>query len=153
MKAFNSSLVAVHRYQIIVVCGVEQLPEFLDEAVYTVDTVRIPRFGLFYRAEEHFVHTKRVGTVFLDNHIRIDYVEHGFTHLFNSPSADVFAIFQDKLSIVIFRTPCFEGFDIQNIVGYDIHIYMERSSSYWSFRFSDTNVLVSLMRYTKLLRP
>ena len=113
--------------QEFVCAAIEQIPQFLQETVNTVNTIGIPRFGLFYRTEEHFVHTQRVGTVFLNNHIRIDYVVHGFTHLLYRPSADIFSIFQDKLSIVILRTPCFESFYIQNIVGYNIHIHMQRS--------------------------
>lgn len=65
-----------------------------DEAVHTVDTVRIPRLGLLYRTEEHLVHTQCIRTVFLNNHIGINDVEHGFTHLLHSPAADVFTIFQ-----------------------------------------------------------
>ena len=43
--------------------------------------------------------------VFLYNHIGINPVEHGFAHLFNTPAADVFAVFQDKLCGSILRTP------------------------------------------------
>ena len=64
------------RHQIFIRAAVEQRPEFADKAVYTIDTVCIPGLGLFYRAEEHFVHTKCVRTVFLNNHIRVDNVEH-----------------------------------------------------------------------------
>ena len=63
-------------HQIFVRAAVEQRPEFADKTVYTVDSVCIPRFRLFYRTEEHFVHTKCIRTVFLNNHIRIDYIEH-----------------------------------------------------------------------------
>ena len=83
---------------------------------------------MFYRAEEHFVHAESVGTVFVDNHIGIDNVEHGFTHLFHSPSADVLAVFQNKLGSFVFWTPCLEGFKVQNIIGYDIHIHVEWGS-------------------------
>jgi len=39
-------------------------PELTDKAVYTVNTVRIPRLGLLNRTEEHFVHTKaRPGSI------------------------------------------------------------------------------------------
>ena len=116
------------RYQIVVVTVVEQWPELLDETVYTVDTVRIPGFWLFYRTQEHFVHTKCVGTIFFYDHIGIDHIEHRFTHLFDCPTTDIFAIFQDKLSRGVFWSPCFECFDIQNIIGYDIYIHMEWGS-------------------------
>ena len=115
-------------YQIIIVTVVEQRPEFLDETVYTVDTVRIPGFGLFYGTEEHFVHTKCVRTIFFHNHIGIDDVEHGFAHLLDSPSADVFSVFQNKLRRFIFGTPCLERFRIENVVGYDVDIHMEWGS-------------------------
>ena len=115
-------------YQILVRAAVEQRPEFTDKAVYTVDTIRIPRFGLFYRAEEHFVHTKCVRTVFLDNHIRVDNVEHGLAHLFNRPSADVFSVFENELCRLVFGTPCLECFQIQYVVGYDVYVYVDRSN-------------------------
>ena len=35
----------------------------------------------------------------------VSYTHLGFTHLLYRPSADIFSIFQDKLSIVILRTP------------------------------------------------
>ena len=116
------------RYQIFVRTAVEQRPEFTDKTVYTVDSVCIPWFGLFYRAEEHFVHTKCICTVFLNNHIWIDYIEHRFTHLFNCPSADIFSVFEDKFGCFIFRTPCFECFQIQNIIRYDIYVYVNRGN-------------------------
>ena len=78
-------------HQIIAIAVVEQRPEFLDEAVHAVYAVRVPRFGLFHRTEEHLVHAERVCAVFLYNHVRIDNVEHGLAHFFNSPAADVFA--------------------------------------------------------------
>ena len=56
--------------------AIEEVPEFFQETVYTVNTIGIPRFGLFYRTEEHFVHTQGVGTVFFDNHVGIDYIVH-----------------------------------------------------------------------------
>ena len=47
-------------YQVVAGTVVEQRPELPDEAVYAVDTVRIPGLGLFYRAEEHLIHTQRI---------------------------------------------------------------------------------------------
>ena len=44
--------------------------------MHTIDTVRIPWFGLLNRAKEHFVEAERIGTVLFDNHIRIHNVEH-----------------------------------------------------------------------------
>ena len=96
--------------------------------MHTVYSVCIPRFGLFYRTEEHLVHTESIGTIFIDNHIRVDHVEHGFTHLLYSPSADVLAIFQNELGGFIFRTPGFESFEVQDVIGYNIHIHVEWGS-------------------------
>ena len=36
--------------------------------MYTINTVGIPRLALFYRAEEHFVHAERIGTVLFNKH-------------------------------------------------------------------------------------
>lgn len=68
-----------------------------------------------------------VGIVFFDNYIWIDYVVYGFIYFFYCLFVDIFFIFQDKFSIVIFRMLCFESFYIQNIVGYNIYIYMQWS--------------------------
>ena len=94
--------------------------------MYAVDAVRVPRLGLLYGTEEHLVHAERVGTVFLDNHIRVHHVEHGLAHLLYRPSADVLAVFEDELCRVVFGTPCLEGFHVQHIVRYDVHVHVER---------------------------
>ena len=126
---FSSSAVGFHIRDLQGVrIAEEQSPELFQEAVYAVDTVRIPGLGLFYRAEEHLIHTQRIRTVFLYNHIGINHVEHGFAHLFNSPAADVFAVFQDKLCGSVLRTPCLECFRVENVVGHDVDIHMERGS-------------------------
>ena len=95
--------------------------------MYAIYSVRVPGFGLFNRSEEHFVHTKCIGAIFLDNHIRINYIEHRFTHLFNSPSTDIFTVFQDEFGSFVFGSPCFESFQIENIVRYNIYVDMNRS--------------------------
>ena len=95
--------------------------------MYTVNTVGIPRLGLLYRTQEHFIHTQGIGSVFLNNHIRVYYVVHGLTHLFNRPSANIFAVFQNKFGIVVFGTPVLEGFHVEHIIGNDVDIHMKRS--------------------------
>ena len=94
----------------------------------TVDTVGIPWFRLFYRTQEHLIEAQGVGTILLDNHIRVDHIEHRFRHLFDGPSADVLTILENELSLLVFRTPSLESVNIQYIVGYDVDIHMDRSS-------------------------
>ena len=105
----------------------EEVPELLQEAVTAIDTVGIPRFTLLNRTQEHFVKTQGVGTILLYNHIGINHIEHRLRHLFDSPTTDVFAIFEDELSIVIIWAPSLKGLNIQNISRYDIYIYVDRS--------------------------
>ena len=91
-------------------------------------TPSIPFVSQFYRAEEHLVHTQRIGTVFLDNHVGIYDVEHRFRHLFNRPTADILAVFEDKLGGIVFRTPVLEGFHVEHVVRHDVHIHVEWGS-------------------------
>ena len=93
----------------------------------TVDTVGIPRLACLYRTQEHFVETQGISTILLDNHIWIYHVEHTLRHLLDGPSADVLAILQDELSVLILRAPSLECLDIQYIVAYDVYIYVDRS--------------------------
>ena len=124
LELFGSRFAIRHLQRILV--AIEQPPELLQETVHAVDAVRIPRFGLLDRTEEHFIETKCIGTVLFDNHIRIHDIVHRLRHLLDRPAADVLAIFQDKFRIIVFRTPVLEGFDIQDIVRDDIHIHVER---------------------------
>ena len=91
-----------------------------------VNTVGIPGLALLHRTEEHLVKAQRVGTVFLNNHIGIHHVEHRFRHLLDGPAADIFAVFSHKLSVVVFGAPCFEGLNVENIVGDNVHIHVDR---------------------------
>ena len=106
---------------------IEQIPKLLQEAVYSVNTIGIPWLRLFYRAKEHFIHTQCICSITFYNHIRVHHVIHGLTHLFNCPTTDILAIFQNKLCIMIFRAPVLEGFHIQYIVRYNVYIYVQRS--------------------------
>ena len=58
------------------VAFVEQVPQFLQEAVHTVDTVGVPRLALLQRTEEHFVKTQCVGTISFYNIVWIHNIEH-----------------------------------------------------------------------------
>jgi len=90
--------------------------------MYPVDTVRIPRFALLERAEEHLVHTQRIGTVIFHDVVGIDNIEHRFGHLLDCPTADIFAILEDKLGIGKLRTPSPEGIQVEQVVAHDIDI-------------------------------
>ena len=103
-------------WQEFIITAVEESPQLFDETVHAVYSVCIPWFGLLYRAEEHFVHTQRIGAIFFYNHIGIHNVVHRFTHLLYSPSANVFAILEEELGLIVLRTPVFKGFYIQYII-------------------------------------
>ena len=90
----------------------------------TVNAVGVPRLALLYRAEEHLVETQGVGTVFFDNHVGIDNVEHRLRHLFDGPAALVLAVFENELSILVLRAPRLEGLNIEHISRNDVHIDM-----------------------------
>ena len=101
-------------------------PKLLQEAMATVDTVRVPRLACLHRTEEHFVETKGVGTETLHNHIWIHHIEHRLRHLLDSPATDVLAIFEDEFCRCILRTPSLECLHIEYIVLNDVHIHVDR---------------------------
>ena len=103
-----------------------EVPELAEETVTAIDTIRIPRLRLLYRTQEHLIETQGISAVFLNDHIRIDHIKHRFRHLLNSPSALVLAILENKLSIVIFRTPSLESLDVENISRNNVHIHVNR---------------------------
>ena len=122
--------------------------------MYAIYSVRIPRFGLFNRSEEHFVHTECIGTVFFNNHIRIYHIEHRFTHLFNSPSTDILAVFQNKFGSFVFGSPSLESFQVEDIVGYDVDIYVDRSNFILIFqieRYESIGILDTVDKVTSSL--
>ena len=101
-------------------------PQFLQEAVATVDSVGVPRLACLHRTEEHFIKTKGVGTETLHNHIWVHHVEHGFRHLLNGPATNVLAIFEDELCRLIFWSPSLECLHVEHIVLHDVHIHVDR---------------------------
>ena len=104
----------------------EEIPEAAQEAGAAVHAVRVPRFTLIDRPKKHFVEAQGICTIFIDNVVRIYHIEHRLRHLFDSPTADIFAIFQNKFSCAVFRTPRLKGFDIQDVVRHDIHVNVNR---------------------------
>ena len=102
-------------------------PKLLQEAMATVDTVRVPRLACLHRTEEHFVETKGVGTETLHNHIWIHHIEHRLRHLLNCPTANVLAVFENELSRFVLRTPSLECLHVEHIVLHDVHIHMDWS--------------------------
>ena len=103
----------------------EETPEFLQEAVDSVNSLGIPRLALLDRSEEHFVETQGIGAVSIAYEVRIDDVVHTLAHLFYCPAADILSILEFKLRIGKFRSPGPEGIDIQLVVVYDIDIDMD----------------------------
>ncbi len=103
----------------------EKSPQFLDESVHAVDAVGVPRLALLKRAEEHLVEAERVGSVALHYIVGVDNVEHRFRHFFNRPSADIPAVFQQELGILVVRPPCAEGIGVENVVADDVDIDMD----------------------------
>ena len=77
-------------------------------------------------AKEHFVQTQGVGTILLYNHVGVDHIVHRLRHLFNSPTAHIFAIFEHKLCRGIFGTPLLEGLHIEHIVVHNVHVHVYR---------------------------
>ena len=112
--------------QELVVAAVEESPEFLKEAMATVDAVGVPWFRLLDRTKEHLVEAKRVGTVFLNNHVGVDNIEHRLRHLFYCPSADVLPVFEYEFRILVFRSPSLERLDVELVVVDDVHIDVDR---------------------------
>ena len=101
---------------------VEEGPETAQEFMHAVDAVRVPRFRLFERAEEHLVHAQCVGAVVIDDVVGVHDVEHRLRHLFDRPAADVPALFEDELRILEFGAPCAERVEIEYVVAHDVHI-------------------------------
>ena len=91
----------------------------------TVDAVGVPWLALFHGSEEHLIEAERVGTITFYDHVGIDHVEHRFRHFLYGPSTDIFSILKHKLSIFIFRSPCLEGFDVEDVIGHDVDIHMD----------------------------
>ena len=81
---------------------------------------------MLQRAEEHLIETKRIGTILIDDHIRVHYVEHGFGHLLDRPTADILTVLEDKLRVVVFRAPLLEGLQVENIVGDNVYVHVNR---------------------------
>ena len=104
----------------------EEIPEAAQEASAAVHAVRVPWLTLIDRPEEHFVEAQSICTIFIDNVVRINHIKHRLRHFFDGPTADIFAIFQDKFSCTVFRTPRLKGFDIQDVVRHDIHVNVNR---------------------------
>ena len=105
----------------------EEPPEALEEAVDSVDSLRVPRLALLKRAEEHLVETESVGTVFIADPVRIDDVEHGLAHLLDGPSTDIFTILEDKLGIGELRPPGLESLDVQAVVADETDVHVDFS--------------------------
>ena len=92
--------------------------------MHAVDTVRIPRFALLERSEEHFVHPQRIGTVIFNDMIGIHHIEHRLRHLFDRPAAQVFTVLENKFRIGELGTPGPERLQIEQVVAHDVHIDM-----------------------------
>ena len=103
---------------------VEQAPELFQEAVTTINSVGVPWFTLFHRTEEHLVKTQRVGPVILNNEVGINHVVHTLRHLLYGPTANILIVFEHKLSILIFGSPCAEGVNIEHIAMNNVHIHV-----------------------------
>ena len=99
-----------------------KVPELLQEAMTAVDTVGVPGLRLLHRTEEHLIQTQRVGAVAFNNHIGIHHVEHRLRHLLDSPAADILAILEHELCIVVFRTPSLEGLEVENVGRDNVHV-------------------------------
>ena len=80
-----------------------------------VDAVGVPGLRLLHGTEEHLVEAQRVGTVFLDNHVGVDHVEHRLRHLLDGPAADVLAVFEHKLGVGVLGAPSLEGLDVEHV--------------------------------------
>ena len=104
----------------------EEVPSLFEETEAAVDAVAVPGFALADGAEEHFVETQRVGAIFLDDQVGVHHVEHRLRHLLYRPTADVFAVFEHKFSIGIFRSPSLEGFGVEHVGRNDVHVHVQR---------------------------
>lgn len=96
--------------------------------MYVIYFVCILRFGLFNWFEEYFVYMECIGIVFFNNYIWIYYIEYRFIYFFNSLFIDIFVVFQNKFGSFVFGFLSFESFQVEDIVGYDVDIYVDRSN-------------------------
>ena len=128
MESFELSLAwCVVRNCNAAIIGSHEFPQFLEEAVAAVDTVGVPWLALLHRSEEHLVEAESVSSEFLYYHVGVDHIKHTLRHLLHSPSADIFAfIIKDELSVCIVRTPCLEGFDVEDVGADDVDIDVDR---------------------------
>ena len=103
---------------------VEQTPELLQKAVTTINSVGVPRLTLLHRTKEHLVKTQRIGPVVLNDEVGVYHVVHTLRHLFYGPTAHILVVFEHKLGILIFGSPCAEGLNVQHITMNDVHIHV-----------------------------
>ena len=99
-----------------------QFPKLSEESVHAVDALRIPWLGLLDRTEEHLIKPQSISTIRITDIIRIDDIVHRLAHLLDSPSADVLAVFEHKLSIGKLRSPLSECVNVKTVVLHDIDI-------------------------------
>src|SRR5690554_8078373 len=81
---------------------VKEFPELPEKFEYPFNSVGVPWFALLQRTQKHLVHTKRVGSISLDDIVRTYHIELRFGHFFNLMPAMVFAILQNELRIRVF---------------------------------------------------
>ena len=117
-----------------------EVPELAEETVTAIDAVGIPRLRLLYRTQEHLVETECISTIFLDDHVRIDHIEHGLRHFLDSPATLVLSVFEDELSILILWTPSLEGLNVEHISANNVDINMDRCRGVLIFQ-SEANEL------------
>ena len=94
----------------------------MEETGTAVNSVAIPRFALVYGTEEHLIKSQCIGSVTLNNHIGIYNIEHALRHLLYCPAANVFAVFKNKLRILVFGSPVSESLCIENVIGNNINV-------------------------------
>src|SRR5690606_31517307 len=93
----------------------------------TCNTRCIPWLGLLQRPKEHFIHTQSIGTILLNNVVRIYHIVLGFRHFFNLATHYKFSVFGYKFGSSQIISPKFESINIQLIRSiYHIHIHMNR---------------------------
>ena len=94
----------------------EESPQALEEAAHTTNVVRIPRLAGLHWSQEHLIEAEGVGTMSLHYVIGVHHVIHRLRHLLDSPSADVLAIFKNKLGVGILRAPSLECLDVEDVI-------------------------------------
>ena len=87
-----------------------------------VDAVGVPRFALLHGTEEHLIQAQGVGAVTLHDHVGVHDVEHRLRHLFHSSVADILAVLQYKLGVLILGTPFLERLDVEHVGRHDVHV-------------------------------